>query len=84
MAYRFRWDKDGGDERPWAICGLRPGTPDADAIEKVRQAQDRLMTYGLGGWELLRGERSAAEFFAALREMPGMTTTAGAEVTHAK
>jgi hypothetical protein len=73
LVYRFRWDKDGGDERPWAICGLRPGTPDGEAIEKARQAQDRLMTYGLGGWELLRGERSAAEFFAALREMPGMT-----------
>lgn len=75
MMYRFRWDKDARDERPWAICGLRPGTPQTDAIEKVRQAQDHLMTYGLGGWELLRGERSAAEFFEALREMPGMTIT---------
>lgn len=83
MVYRFRWHKDGKDQRPWAICALRPGTPDADAIEKVRQAQDRLMTYGLGGWELLRGRRSAAEFFAALREMPGMTDTAEDEVLHA-
>jgi hypothetical protein len=84
MVYRFRWDKDDSDERPWAICGLRPGTPQADAIEKVRQAQDRLMTYGLGGWELLRGERSSAEFFAALREMPGMTITAADEVSQAE
>lgn len=80
MVYRFRWNKDGRDERPWAICGLRPGTPESDAIEKVRQAQDRLMTYGLGGWELLRGERSLAEFSAALREMPGMTITVADDV----
>ena len=79
MVYRFRWDRDGKDERPWAICGLRPGTPDVEAIERVRDAQSNLMTYGLGGWELLRGERSSAEFIAALREMPGMTTTAGGE-----
>lgn len=84
MVYRFRWGKDGRDERPWAICALRPGTPQADAIEKVRQAQDRLMTYGLGGWELLRGERSLAEFLAALREMPGMTIAATDEVVHAR
>ena len=84
MVYRFRWDKDDRDERPWAICALRPGTPQADAIEKVRQAQDRLMTYGLGGWELLRGERSLAEFLAALREMPGMTIAATDEVVHAR
>ena len=76
LLYRFRWDKDGRDERPWVIRGLRPGTPDAEAIEKAREAQSNLMTYGLGGWELLRGKRSAAEFLAALREMPGMTTTA--------
>ena len=84
MVYRFHWDKDGRDERPWAICGLRPGTPQADAIERVSQAQDRLMTYGLRGWELLRGERSMAEFFAALREMPGMTITVADEVIHAQ
>lgn len=84
LVYRFRWDKNARDERPWAICGLRPGTPQADAIERARQAQDRLMTYGLGGWELLRGERSLAEFFAALREMPGMTITVADEVIHAQ
>lgn len=83
LVYRFRWDKNGREDRPWAICGLRPGTPDAEAIEKARRAQDRLMTYGLGGWELLRGERSAAEFFAALRKMPGMATLADAEMIHA-
>jgi hypothetical protein len=76
LVYRFRWDKDGRDERPWVIRGLRPGTPDTEAIEKAREAQSNLMTYGLGGWELLRGKRSAAEFLAALRELPGMTTTA--------
>ena len=84
MVYRFRWDRDGKDERPWAICGLRPGTPDMEAIERVRDAQSNLMTYGLGGWELLRGERSSAEFIAALREMPGMTTTAAGEVIYAQ
>jgi hypothetical protein len=84
MMYRFRWNRDGTGERPWAICGLRPGTPDVQAIERVRDAQSNLMTYGLGGWELLRGERSSAEFFAALREMPGMAATAGGEVLYAK
>lgn len=79
LTYRFRWENDRG-ERPWTICGVRPGTPDADAIEKVRRAQDNLMTYGLGGWEVLRGDRSVAEFFAALHKMPGMSATAGPEV----
>ena len=59
---------------------MRPGTSDAAAVERAREAQDRLMSYGLGGWELLRRDRSAAEYFAALQQMPGMATPAGPEM----
>lgn len=84
LAYRFRWYDNARAERHWAIWAMRPGTSDAEALEAAREAQDRLMSYGLGGWEMLRSGRSPAEFFSAVREMPGMSTsTTEPEVTHA-
>jgi hypothetical protein len=80
----LRYD-DGRAERHWAIRAMRPGTSDAEAVEAAREAQDRLMSYGLGGWEMLREGRSPAEFFSAVREMPGMSTpTTEPEVIHAE
>jgi hypothetical protein len=80
LAYRFRWQKETKSERRWAIWALRPGTSEADAVETARQAHDRLMSRGLGGWELLRRDSSAVEYFAALQRMPGMGAPDGPEM----
>ena len=72
LAYRFRWYQGDGGEPPWAIWLMRPGTRDEQAIEKAREFHDRLMSLGVGGWELLRRDRMPAAFLAALRKMPGI------------